>query len=66
MIANQPVPDADVAAKATAEADKAAAAETMPPPKHPAEGRPDESDPGRLTRRGQDAPEQDIAVEEDS
>ena len=66
MLANQPVTDADVAARAKAEADKAAAAETMPPAKHTADDVADETDTGRLARRGQDPPEQEKTAEEDS
>jgi hypothetical protein len=66
MLANQPVTDADVAARVKAEADKAAAAETMPPAKHTAEVVVDETEAQRLARRGQDPPEQEKAAEEDS
>ena len=59
MIANLPVADMDAAAQAKAEADKAAASETMPPAKHPDDAEADvaatESD--RVARRGQDPPE---------
>ena len=66
MLANLPVCEDEAGDKlqkedvpvtsAQAEADKAAAGETMPPPKEKAE---------RVARRGQDPPEQEEAGEED-
>jgi hypothetical protein len=67
MLATLPIADEKVAALAQAEADKAAAADTMPPAK-----RQDEAEAGgdteaeRVSRRGQDPPEQEKAGEEDS
>ncbi len=65
MLANLPVADAEVAARAKAEVDKAAAAETLPPATCP-EAAADEPDTRRLARRGQDPPGQEHAAEEDS
>ena len=45
--------------KAQAEADKAAAAETMPPPKDKSHDPADDTKAGRVARRGQDPPECD-------
>ena len=66
MLANLPVVDAEANAKARAEADMAAASETMPGPKHPRATRATESTAARLARRGQDAPEQEKTGQEDS
>lgn len=64
MLANQPVADADRAAAIKAEADKAAAGDTMPPAKHKhAADADDETDAGRLARRGQDPPEPETTKE---
>ena len=58
MIATLPVDEAAVK-KATDEGDKdkAAAAETMPPPKEKSEDPADDTTAGRIARRGQDPPE---------
>ncbi len=62
MLANLPV-DQSAVKKAEDEAeldnaiDKAAAAETMPPPKDPSEDPADDTTEGRIARRGQDPPE---------
>lgn len=64
MLANQPV--IDKAANAVAEADKAAASETMPPPKRKRAGRAADSKARRLARRGQDPPAPEAAGPEDS
>lgn len=56
MLANQPVVDTKAAADAKAEADKAAASETMPPPKRKRAGRAADSKAKRVARRGQDPP----------
>ena len=66
MLANLPVVDTEANARASAEADKAAAAETMPLPKHTRATPATESTAARLARRGQDAPEQEKAGQEDS
>lgn len=67
MLANQPVADVAAAKLLKAEADKAAAAETMPPAEHPDPEDADETDAGRIARRGQDPPaEQEKTAEEDS
>jgi len=63
MLANLPVVDAE--ADAQAEADKAAASETMPPAKRRATGTAG-SEADRVERRGQDAPAAEKAGEEDS
>ena len=57
MIATLPVDEAAVK-KATDEGDKdkAAAAETMPPPKEKSEDPADDTTSGRIARRGQDRP----------
>lgn len=47
------------------EADKAAAGETMPPPKEKDRTPEDNTKAERIARRGQDAPEQEAAGEED-
>ena len=66
MIANLPVADTDAAAQA--EADKAAAAETMPPAKRRDGDEADlaDTEADRVDRRGQDPPESEKASEEDS
>lgn len=57
MLANSTVMDAEVDTKAKTEADKAAAAETMPPPaKRKRAGRSTDSKAARVARRGQDPP----------
>lgn len=66
MLANQPVADADRAAAIKAEADKAAAGDTMPPAKHKHAADADEPDAGRLARRGQDPPEPETTADEHS
>jgi len=66
MLANQPVTDEDTAARVKAEADKAAAAETMPPAKRRDTDQTDDTDAERIARRGQDQPEQEKVAEEDS
>ena len=53
MIANTPVNPADVEQAREAEIDKAAAGETMPPPKDSCEECED-TNAGRIARRGQD------------
>ena len=67
MLANLPVNEADVK-QIKHEEDKAAAGETMPPPKHkdetPADN-PHDTAAERIARRGQDPPEQEPAGEED-
>ena len=63
MLATLPV-DAAAVKKAQDEADKAAAGETMPPPKEK-EDDPADTDADRVARRGQDAPEQEPSAEED-
>ncbi len=50
---------------AQSEADKAAAAETLPPPKEKDRTPGDNTKAERVARRGQDAPEQEEAGEED-
>lgn len=57
MLANQAGAEAE-AATARAEADKAAASDTMPPPKHKRRrgGRVADSKAARVARRGQDPP----------
>ena len=67
MMATMPVDEAAVK-KAKDEADKAAAGETMPPPKskdRTPHDSPHDSDADRIARRGQDPPEQEDAGEED-
>lgn len=64
MLATQPVDEAAVK-KAQDEADKAAAAETMPPPKDKSDDPADDTKADRIARRGQDPPEQEKAGEED-
>ena len=66
MLATLPVVDAEANAKVRAEADKAAASETMPPAKHPGAKRATESTAARLARRGQDPPEPEKPGQEDS
>ena len=66
MLANLPVVDAEANAQARAEADKAAASETMPPPKHRRAKRATDNTAARLARRGQDPPEQEKTGQEDS
>ena len=57
MIATQPVDEAAVKkAKDEADKDKAAAGETMPPPKEKSEDPADDTTAGRIARRGQDPP----------
>jgi hypothetical protein len=63
MLATLPV-DAAAVKKAQDEADKAAAGDTMPPPKEK-EDDPADADADRVARRGQDAPEQEKSGEED-
>lgn len=58
MLATQPVDEAAVK-KAQDEADKAAAAETMPPPKDKSDDPADDTKADRIARRGQDPPEPD-------
>jgi hypothetical protein len=59
------VPDNVPIATAQSEADKAAAGETMPPPKEKDRTPEDNTKAERVARRGQDAPEQEAAGEED-
>jgi hypothetical protein len=66
MLANLPIADEKVAALVQAEADKAAAAETLPPAKRPDDDDATETEAERVARRGQDPPEQEKAGEEDS
>jgi hypothetical protein len=54
MIATLPVLDHE--SKAGTEADKAAAAETLPPAKNKRASKPAESKAARIARRGQDPP----------
>lgn len=65
MLATLPVCEDEVAAKTQADADKAAAGETMPAPKEKRPPAQDDSEVDRLTRRGQDPPEQEEGGEED-
>lgn len=58
MLATLPVCEDETAVKAQLEADKAAAAETLPAPKETHAGS-HETDAGRVARRGQDQPEPD-------
>ena len=68
MLANLPV-DQSAVKKAEDEAeldnaiDKAAAAETMPPPKDTSEDPADDTTEGRIARRGQDPPEHEDGCE---
>ena len=64
MLANLPVNEADVE-QIKHEEDKAAAGETMPPPKHRDDTPKDDTKSERVARRGQDEPEQEPAGEED-
>ena len=64
MMANTPVAPADVEEANKADLDKAAAGETMPPPKDECDDCED-TRAERIARRGQDPPEQDPAGEED-
>jgi hypothetical protein len=66
MLSNQPVLDTEVTSKAKAEADKAAAGETMPAPKRKRSAKSGDSRAARVARRGQDPPEQEKAAAEDS
>lgn len=66
MLANQPAVDTEALSKAKAEADKAAASETMPPPKRKRNGRAAESKAARVARRGQDPPAPERADDTDS
>lgn len=75
MLANLPLCDEEAEEKvqqenvpvttAQSEADKAAAGETMPPPKEKDRTPEDNTKAERVARRGQDAPEQEEAGEED-
>lgn len=65
MLATVPVCEDETAAKAQDEADKAAAADTMPPPKDQRGPRQDDTKGERVARRGQDPPEQEKSGEED-
>lgn len=75
MLANLPVCEEEAEEKveehnvpvatAQSEADKAAAGETMPPPKEKDRTPEDNTKAERVARRGQDAPEQEAAGEED-
>lgn len=56
MMATLPVTDS-AGNDAQHEADKAAAGETMPPPKEADDESSESSDAGRIARRGQDLPE---------
>lgn len=59
MIATLPVDEAAVKkAKDEADKDKAAAGETMPPPKETSDDPADDTTTGRIARRGQNPPEQ--------
>jgi hypothetical protein len=64
MLANAPVNEADVE-QIKHEEDKAAAGETLPPPKHKDATPKDDTKSDRVARRGQDEPEQEPAGEED-
>lgn len=66
MLANLPVTDADTAAGVKAEADKAAAADTMPPAKRRDDDDTADTDAGRVARRGQDPPEPEKAADDNS
>jgi hypothetical protein len=67
MLANLPVADEKVAAVVQAEADKAAAADTLPPAKRRDDAdATDDTEAERIARRGQDPPEQEKTGEEDS
>lgn len=65
MLANLPVVDAE-ADKAQTEADKAAASETMPPPKRKRASKAPERKADRVARRAQDPPAPEQTSEEDS
>ncbi len=74
MLANLPVCEDEAEEKvdknipvttAQSEADKAAAGETMPRPKEKDRTPEDNTKAERVARRGQDAPEQEAAGEED-
>lgn len=74
MLANLPVCEDEVEQKvennlpvatAQSEADKAAAGETLPPPKDKDRTPEDNTKAERVARRGQNAPEQEEAGEED-
>lgn len=56
MMANKPVNPADVEQAREADLGKAAAGDTMPPPKDPCEDC-EETNEERVARRGQDPPE---------
>jgi len=64
MLANLPV--IDTAADSKTEADKAAASETMPPPKRKRTPRQADSKASRVARRGQDSPAPEPPGPEDS
>lgn len=64
MLANLPVVVAEADSEAKLEADKAAASETMPPPKPTDDPLDADTDASRLDRRGQDPPQE--TGEEDS
>ena len=67
MLANLPIADEKVAALAQAEADKAAAGDTLPPAKQRGDDdAKDDTEAERVARRGQDPPEQEKSGEEDS
>jgi len=58
MIATLPVDENSVKkAKDEGDKDKAAAGETMPPPKEKSDDPADDTTAGRIARRGQDPPE---------
>jgi hypothetical protein len=64
--AEENVPNGNIpVTTAQSEADKAAAGETMPPPKEKDHTPDDNTKAERVARRGQDAPEQEAAGEED-
>lgn len=65
MLANLPVVVNEADSEAKLEADKAAASETMPPPKHTDAPLEADTDASRLDRRGQDPPAKKTG-EEDS
>lgn len=64
MLATLPVDEASVK-QAQYEADKAAARETMPPPKNKEDDVADDTKADRIARRGQDPPGQEPAGEDD-
>jgi hypothetical protein len=66
MLANLPIADEKVAALVQAEADKAAAADTLPPAKREDDDAEGDTEAERVARRGQDPPEQEKTGEEDS